>query len=148
MSFYQLLIFFFFFLMLRRPPRSTLFPYTTLFRSRAMTVAFDFVSHQLAVECSDGRDATVSLEPRPVAEFYRLVMEALARLDIRARIWTRPSEVANPIRFEADTVHRSYDLEAARAFWQVLIQVKRVLEVFRSRFLCKTSPVHFWWGGL
>ena len=114
---------------------------------RAMTVAFDFVSHQLAVACSDGRDATVSLEPRPVAEFYRLVMEALARLEVRARIWTRPAEVANPIRFEADTVHRSYDREAARAFWQVLIQVKRVLEVFRSRFLGKTSPVHFWWGG-
>src|SRR6267143_4418611 len=27
-------LFFFFFLMIRRPPRSTLFPYTTLFRSR------------------------------------------------------------------------------------------------------------------
>src|SRR3989442_14704849 len=106
---------------------------------RAMTVAFDFVSHQLAVECSDGRDATVSLEPRPVAEFYRLVIEGLARLDLRARIWTRPSEVANPIRFEADTVYRSYDPAAARACWQLLVQIKQVLEVFRSRFVGKTS---------
>src|SRR2546429_5452607 len=31
------LFFFFFFLMIRRPPRSTLFPYTTLFRSRSST---------------------------------------------------------------------------------------------------------------
>src|SRR2546422_9891077 len=31
-----ILFFFFFFLMIRRPPRSTLFPYTTLFRSRLM----------------------------------------------------------------------------------------------------------------
>src|SRR5256712_13927463 len=42
---------------------------------RSVTATFDFVAHQLALECSDGRDATVSLEPRPVAEFYRLVMD-------------------------------------------------------------------------
>src|SRR2546427_8573069 len=33
LSYCFLLFFFFFFLMIRRPPRSTLFPYTTLFRS-------------------------------------------------------------------------------------------------------------------
>ncbi len=113
---------------------------------RLVTVTFDFISQQLAVECSDGRHAAVSLAPRSVAEFYRLVTEALARLDVRARIWTKPVEFANPIRFEADTVHRSYDPAAARACWQVLVQIKRVLEPFRSRFVGKTSPVHFWWG--
>ena len=113
---------------------------------RSVTATFDFVAHQLALECSDGHDATVSLEPRPVAEFYRLVMDALARLDVSARMWTMPVEVPNPIRFEADTIHRSYDPAAARACWQALVQIKRVLEVFRSRFVGKTSPVHFWWG--
>jgi len=113
---------------------------------RSVTAAFDFVAHQLVLECSDGRDARVSLEPRPVAEFYRLVMEALARLDIRARIWTMPAEVPNPIRFEADTIHRAYDAAAAQAFWHALVQIKRVLDMFRGRFLGKTSPVHFWWG--
>jgi hypothetical protein len=113
---------------------------------RSVTITFDFIAHRLVLMCSDGRDATVSLEPRTVAEFYRLVMEALTRLDVRARIWTMPVEVQNPIRFEADTVHRSYDPAAARAFWQVLVQIKRVLEHFRSRFVGKTSPVHFWWG--
>ncbi len=113
---------------------------------RSVTATFDFVAHRLVLESSDGRDATVSLEPRPVAEFYRQVLEALARLDVRARIWTMPVEVANPIRFEADTLHRSYDPAAARACWQVLVQIKRVLEQFRSRFVGKTSPVHFWWG--
>src|SRR2546430_1341425 len=63
-----------------------------------------------------------------------------------ARIWTRPVEVANPMRFEADSVHRAYDAGAAQTFWQVLVQIKRVLEVFRGRFVGKTSPVHFWWG--
>src|SRR2546428_8391748 len=113
---------------------------------RAVTVAFDFVGHQLTVECSDGRHAAVPLAPRSVAEFYRLVMEALARVDVRARIWTMPVEVPNPIRFEADTVHHAYDAAAARAFWQLLVQIKRVLELFRSRFVGKTSPVHLWWG--
>src|SRR3989449_5727756 len=113
---------------------------------RSVTATFDFVAHQLVLECSDGRDATVSLEPRPVAEFYRRVMDALARLDLSARIWTMPVEVPNPIRFEADTIHRSYDPAAARACWQLLVQIKRVLEGFRSRFVGKTSPVHFWWG--
>ena len=114
---------------------------------RLVTLTFDFVSHQLAVECSDGGHTTVSLEPRPVAEFYRLVMDALARLDVRVRIWTRPAEVPNPIRFEADTIHHSYDPAAARALLQVLVQIRRVLDPFRARFLGKTSPVHFWWGG-
>ena len=113
---------------------------------RSFTATFDFIAHQLVFEPSDGRNATVSLEAQPVAEFYRLVMAALARLDIRARIWTRPVEVANPMRFEADTVHRAYDAAAAQAFWHVLVQIKRILEVFRSRFVGKTSPVHFWWG--
>ena len=114
---------------------------------RLVTLTFDFVSHQLGVESSDGGHTTVSLEPRPVAEFYRLVMDALARLDVRARIWTMPAEVPNPIRFEADTIHRSYDPAAARAFLQVLVGIRRVLDPFRARFLGKTSPVHFWWGG-
>jgi hypothetical protein len=114
---------------------------------RLVTLTFDFVSHELGVESSDGGHTAVSLEPRPVAEFYRLVMDALARLDVRARIWTMPAEVPNPIRFEADTIHRSYDPAAARAFLQVLVGIRRVLDPFRARFLGKTSPVHFWWGG-
>src|SRR5438477_12090056 len=67
---------------------------------RSVTATFDFIAHQLVFESSDGRNAAVPVEAQPVAEFYRLVMAALARLDIRARIWTMPVEVPNPIRFE------------------------------------------------
>jgi hypothetical protein len=114
---------------------------------RLVVITFDFASHELVVESSDGRSTRIPLEPHPVAEFYRLVMDALARMDIRARIWTVPAEVPDPIRFEADTIHRSYDPAAAAAFWQILVHIKRVLEQFRSRFLGKCSPIHFWWGG-
>ena len=114
--------------------------------NRLVVISFDLAAHHLMVESSDGCSNSIPLEPRPVAEFYRLVMDALARMDIHARIWTMPVEVPDPIRFEADSIHRSYDPAAAAALWQVLVQIKRVLEQFRSRFLGKCSPVHFWWG--
>jgi hypothetical protein len=113
---------------------------------RIVTLTFDLVAHHLAIECSDGGHAELPLEPRPVAEFYRLVMEAMARLGIAARIWPVPQEVPNGIRLDADTIHRSYDRAAASALLQVLVQIRRVLDPFRARFLGKSSPVHFWWG--
>src|SRR2546428_7387883 len=87
---------------------------------RAVTVAFDFVAHQLTVDCSDGRHAAVPLAPRPVAEFYRLVMEAPARVDVRARIRTIPVEVPKPIRLEADTGHHAYHAVAPLAFCHIV----------------------------
>src|SRR2546422_5463898 len=97
---------------------------------RAVTVAFDFVSQQLTIECSDGRHAAVSLAPRPVAEFYRLVMEALAREVVRAPCWTRPVKAPSPIRLEAGTVQQAYDAASARAFLQPLVQHKPGPELF------------------
>src|SRR5438270_12331693 len=46
LCFYFFFSFFFFFLMIRRPPRSTLFPYTTLFRSDFFRDAFVFAKNQ------------------------------------------------------------------------------------------------------
>jgi hypothetical protein len=113
---------------------------------RALTITFDFVAHQLLLQCSDGGTETISLEPRTVADFYASVMQTLQRMGIDIRIWTMPVEVPDPIRFEADTVHRSYDPTAANAFWRALISMKPVFENFRCRFVGKCSPVHFFWG--
>ena len=114
--------------------------------NRACTMAFDFLEHQLTIQCSDGSIETIPLEPRSVADFHRLVMDALFRLGIDARIWTMPVEVPNPIKFEQDTAHASYDPEFAAALWRILITIKPVLERFRSGFIGKCSPVHFFWG--
>jgi hypothetical protein len=111
-----------------------------------MTMAFDFLDHQLIVQASDGRIERVALEPRTVADFYRAVMEALHRLGIRVRIWPTPVEVPDPVPFERDTTHHSYDPAAARAFWQVLVAIKPVFDRFRGGFVGKCSPVHFFWG--
>ena len=112
----------------------------------SLTLTFDFVSHQLVFQCSDGRTETIPLEPRTVADFYLLVMETLRRMGVEARIWTMPVEIPEPIRFEADTLHRSYDRTYAAAFWQALIAMKPVFERFRCDFIGKCSPVHFFWG--
>jgi hypothetical protein len=70
----------------------------------------------------------------------------LQRSGVVAPIWTMPVEVPDPIRFEADTVHKSYDGRAAHDFWRALLLMKPIFEEFRARFVGKSSPVHFFWG--
>jgi hypothetical protein len=113
---------------------------------RAFTITFDFIAHQLVIQASDGRTETLSLEPRTVADFYTLVMSTLRRMNIDVRIWTMPVEVPNPVRFEADVMHGSYDPKAANTWWRILLSIKPVFEQFRSDFIGKCSPVHFFWG--
>jgi len=64
------------------------------------------------------------------------------------RIWPVPVEIAQPIPFEQDTTHQSYDPEYAQRFWRILLQVTRVFTAFRARFRGKVSPVHLFWGAL
>jgi hypothetical protein len=81
-----------------------------------------------------------------VAAFYSHLMNELEKLDVRVNIHRRPNEVGDPIRFDQDDVHRAYDAEYAQRFWRVLVQADRVFKDFRSRFIGKCSPVHFFWG--
>jgi hypothetical protein len=87
------------------------------------------------------------MEPRSVASFYRAFMAALDELAVRVTFLARPSEVAVSIPFADDEVHASYDADAARRYWLAMVEMHRVLTVFRSRFIGKVSPVHFFWGG-
>jgi uncharacterized protein DUF5996 len=109
-------------------------------------VEFDFRQHTALISTSWGQSASLKLKPESVAEFYAELMASLRKLGINLKIWTRPVEVADPIPFEHDTVHASYDPAAATVFWHALIQVDRVFKEFRGRFLGKSSPSHFFWG--
>ena len=109
-------------------------------------IEFDFVDHALVFDTSDGARRSLPLSPRPVAEFYREVMEALGSLGVHVEIYTMPVEVPDPVRFTEDYQHASYDADAARRFWRVLLRADRVFKEFRGRFLGKCSPVHFFWG--
>jgi len=115
--------------------------------SRSFEIEFDFIRHALTIQTSDGRTASVPLEPQSVATFYARVMKEMAGLDLQVHIRTKPNEVPDAIPFDPDEMHRSYDREYAFRFWRVLVQTDRVLKTFRARFIGKCSPVHFFWGG-
>jgi hypothetical protein len=113
---------------------------------RAFEIAFDFVSHELRIEASDGERAAFPLKPMTVADFYHRIMAELHGLDFEIHISTKPNEVAEAIPFELDTIHTSYDRSAVDRFWQILLQADRLMKEFRSDFTGKASPVHFFWG--
>lgn len=114
---------------------------------RGLEIEFDFVEHVLDLRTTDGGRERVPLGPQSVASFYRATMAALDELGVRVAIYPRPSEVVEAIPFDQDEVHRSYDPVAARRFWLGLVQAHRVMLRFRSGFIGKASPVHFFWGG-
>jgi hypothetical protein len=113
---------------------------------RTFQIDFDFISHQLMVQASDGQTANFALAPQSVAAFYRSMMGSLSQLGLRTSIHRKPNEVAEPILFDQDETHRAYDPDYANRFWRTLVQSDRVFKEFRSRFIGKCSPVHFFWG--
>ena len=109
-------------------------------------IQFDFIHHKLVIDTSQGTSTELALAPRSVADFYREFMAALASLGIDIKIWKMPVEIPNPIPFDQDTVHRSYDPEYANRFWRILVCTDAIFKEFRARFIGKASPVHFFWG--
>jgi len=109
-------------------------------------IAFDFIDHVLVIETSDGAREHFALKPMSVAAFYSKFFACLDRLGIRAHIWTMPCEISDAVPFQEDQSHAAYDPEHARRFWRVLLQSRRAFQAFRSRFVGKSSPVHFFWG--
>jgi hypothetical protein len=113
---------------------------------RNVQFEFDFVNHQLVGTLDDGSRESFALVPMTVAEFYERFLTLTDQLAIRTEIHGSPNEVADPIPFEKDTIHGSYDAEAVNRFWRALVRADRVLKNFRTGFLGKVSPVHLFWG--
>jgi hypothetical protein len=113
---------------------------------RVFQITFDFVDHQLRIETSDGAQRQLPLRPQSVADFYAAVIAALAELGITVHINEWPNEMLEHIRFSEDRTHAAYDPESAQRFWKILVQADRVFKLFRTGFLGKCSPVHFFWG--
>jgi hypothetical protein len=116
--------------------------------ARTFQIEFDFVSHQLIVQVSDGRAGAFPLEPQSVAAFYRRLMEEMRKLDLPVDIYKQPNEIPDSVPFDQDESHRTYDPDYANRFWRILTQSDRVFKEFRARFIGKCSPVHLFWGGL
>lgn len=109
-------------------------------------VQFDFVHHKLVVQTSHDTIRTLALAPRSVADFYREFEAALVSLGIAAKIWRMPVEIPDPIPFDQDIKHASYDSEYANRFWRILVSCDAIFNEFRAGFIGKASPVHFFWG--
>jgi hypothetical protein len=109
-------------------------------------VEFDFIGHRLAARTSLGKAGGFPLEPQTVADFYSRALDLLNGVGVAVAINEMPNEVADPIRFSQDRIHTAYDEAAAHRFWRALIQADRVFKLFRTGFLGKASPVHFFWG--
>lgn len=113
---------------------------------RPFEISFDFLAHELVLHVSDGARAALPLSPMPVADFFQKVMDMARSNGIQVNIWPMPVEVPDPIQFGRDVVHSSYDPQAVRKFWKILLNVQSVFEDFRSNFIGKCSPIHFFWG--
>lgn len=115
---------------------------------KGFSIDFDFIDHQLVVCTTGGDRRTVPLGPGPIAQFYREVMGVLDELGLSTHIWPMPVEIVGAIPFDTDHHHIAYDGDQVHRFWLALVQINRVFEVFRSRFIGKVSPVHLFWGAL
>jgi Family of unknown function (DUF5996) len=113
---------------------------------RSFRIDFDFLEHRLVIDGCDREFVSFQLAPMTVAAFYDRVMDALHQIGITVHINTMPNEIPDAIPFEKDTVHASYDKDAVERFFRVLLQADRLCKIFRSGFLGKASPVHFFWG--
>jgi hypothetical protein len=113
---------------------------------RTFQIDFDFIDHHLRISTSDGATRQFALAGKSVASFYTAVMADLAELGIHIAIDEMPNELPEPIRFSQDNLHASYDPDAVRRFFQILVNADRVFKQFRTGFLGKASPVHFFWG--
>jgi hypothetical protein len=116
------------------------------YRGGAFQIDFDFVEHVLWIRTSDGHFRQITLAPKPVVEFYTELMAALTDLGIRIDIMTMPCEIPDAVPFDSDTVHAAYDRDYVHRFWRILLSSHDVFTCFRSGFIGKVSPVHFFWG--
>jgi hypothetical protein len=115
---------------------------------RSFQIDFDLIDHHLRISTSDGATRQFALAEKSVAGFYAAIVADLSALGIQVTIDETPNELPEPIRFSLDNRHASYDPDAVQRFFQILVNADRVFKQFRTGFLGKASPVHFFWGSL
>jgi len=115
--------------------------------ARTFEIEFDFIAHELAIRASDGGLGRIPLRPQSVAAFYRALMGEMDQLGLHTDIHPEANEIAETVLLDRDEVHAAYDSEYANRFWRILAQTDLVFKEFRSGFIGKCSPVHYFWGG-
>jgi hypothetical protein len=115
-------------------------------RGGLLEIEFDFIAHQLVFRASSGEIEVLPLRAQSVAGFYSDYGKVLESLAGKIHINPMPVEVKDPIRFDEDTLHKSYDREAVWRFWRCLGHADELFKRFSGNFCGKISPVHFFWG--
>lgn len=115
---------------------------------RSFSVDLDLLEHRLDILTTTGESRSIDLAPMAVKDFYAAFMGQLGSLGLETQIWPVPVEIPGAIPFTDDDVHDSYDAEAVTAFWRTLVEAGRVFDIFRARFVGKSSPTHLFWGAL
>lgn len=117
------------------------------YQDKDFQIDFDFANHQLKITTSLGESKQFSLENISVAGFYRAIQKKLKEINIDVTISPLPSEIVDPIPFELDEFHNSYDRDQASAFHIALLRIHEIFLIHRTSFNGKSSPIHFFWGG-
>lgn len=115
-------------------------------KGQSLDIEFDFLSSELSLRKSDGQRRALKLHAKSVADFYNEFLRTLRTLGVEINMNPLPCEVVNPIRFDRDTVHASYDEDAIERFWRALTIADTLFKRFSTNFYGKISPVHFFWG--
>jgi hypothetical protein len=115
---------------------------------RAFQIDLDLIDHRLDVTTVDDQRGSLPLRAQPVADFSAEVVDLLGQLGVDTPIWPVPVEIAGAIPFAEDRVHASYDPDAVWRFWRALVAIEGVFKQFRSRFVGKASPIHYFWGAI
>jgi hypothetical protein len=113
---------------------------------RIFEMQFDFLDHVLHIDTAEGARRSIALKPQTVADFHAAIMGALTALELPVTMTDYPCEIADAVAFSRDRVHAAYDADYAQRFWRVLLQANRIMKRFRTGFIGKSSPVHFFWG--
>ncbi len=113
---------------------------------RCFELTFDFLRHRLLINVDDGTQKVLPVCPGSVAQFYEAFFMALGDLCIDVKIYPVPNEITDAIAFMKDHQVRPYDQQAVMRFWRILQRASCIFQLFRTRFIGKNSPVHFFWG--
>lgn len=109
-------------------------------------IVFDLLDHAVIGTATDGRTGRFPLQPMSVANFYERFLALINALGGTPKLHGQPNEIPNAMPFAQDFRERPYDADAVSHFFLALVQVDRVLKRFRTGYLGKVSPVHFFWG--
>lgn len=116
------------------------------YRQGIFEIEFDFENHQLIISSTFEQNVNMDLYPRTVASFYEELFQKLNSLGIEVDIYAAPNEVEESIPFAQNVRDKSYDKQKVVDFWQAAVSIHNVFLKFRSDFIGKCSPVHFFWG--